>query len=414
VSTRPESDPRIYWLTDEFYPPEIGGTGVIAANLARGLAECGLEVHVITRQTQPPCAARELIGKVDLRRIEPAGRLKGAGWRAAPAVLRYLTTHMWLLLTERSSYDVVVISGMKIIPLAAVPMCRMLGKRCIVRVESPFEIVEPISTESLREMKGVLGRLLPRVLRWLQRAVLRRADAVIAISAGMIDVLRSCGLAPERIVSIPNAIDLSRFSPLPPQERTMLRERLGIPAPSTMVLYTGRLSRAKGVEMLIEVWEALVAAHPDLLLVMVGSGRGSWDDCEAEVVAQIDARGLGRSVVLAGQSDRVHDYVRAADLFVSPSDYEGFGLALVEALAGAVPVVTTSVGVAPQILREGVNGFLCPPKNKSALAAAFEAALSQRGRWPQIGRLGRDAVAEYDLPQISARYATLARDLRAR
>ncbi|MEP6546163.1 MAG: glycosyltransferase family 4 protein [Gammaproteobacteria bacterium] len=403
--------PRVYWLTDEFYPPEIGGTGVMAANLAQGLAACGLETHVITRQTQPPCLSREAIGEVDVRRIRPAGRLKGAGWRALPAVLYYLVKLIVLLTLEARRFDVLMISGMKIIPLAAVPVCRLLGKKCVIRVESPFEIVEPISAESLGAMRGVLGRLLSRVLRRLQRAVLRRADAVIAISADMVTVLSGCGLPPARIVKITNAIDLVRFQPLPAEERAQLRLSLGIPPQATMVLYTGRLSRAKGVGMLIDVWRGLVATRPNLLLVLVGSGRGSWDDCEDEIVAAVRTHAIEKHVLLAGQSDRVQDYVQAADLFVSPSDYEGFGLALVEALAGGVPAVTTSVGVAPEILRHGVNGFLCPPKNPDALTAVLEEALAQRGRWPQIGRLGLEAVQEYDLPRVAARYCALVHEL---
>jgi glycosyltransferase involved in cell wall biosynthesis len=406
--------PRIYWLTDEFYPPEIGGTGVIAANLAQGLARCGVETYVVTRQTRPPCARHERIADVDVRRIEPAGRLKGAGWRALPLLAFYLLKLVAMLIAEARRFDIIVISGMKIIPLAAVPVCRLLRKRCIIRVESPFEIVEPISAESLGSMSGVFGRLLSRLLRRIQTAALSRADAVIAISADMVQLLSDCGVAPARIVPIPNGIDLARFASLGERERDDLRRKLGIAADATMVLYTGRLSRAKGVRMLVETWRDLVAAHPGLLLVMVGSGRGSWDDCEAEIVEYIRSHSLQAKIVLAGQSDRVHEYVQAADLFVSPSDYEGFGLAVVEALAGAVPVVSTAVGVAPHILRHGVNGFLCLPKDKTALMDTLQFALSERQRWPQIGRLGREAAREYDLSHVSARYVALADQLARR
>ncbi len=402
--------PRVRWLTDEFFPPEVGGTGVMAANLARGLAACGVETHVITRQTQPPVAARERIGNIEVRRIRPAGRLKGAGLRALPLLVYYLIELVMMLIVESARFDVIIISGMKIIPLAAVPVCRLLGKKCVIRVESPFEIVEPISAESLGTM-GVIGRVLPRVLRKMQLLVLNRADAVIAISADMVGVLADCGLPPQRIAAIPNGIDLSRFKSLPEDQRASLRLAMGVAPGKTMVLYTGRLSRAKGVEMLLEVWREIVATRPDLVLVMVGSGRGSWDDCEDEVSAYVRRHSLGNNVLFAGQSERVHEYVQAADLFVSPSDYEGFGLAIVEALAGAVPVVSTAVGIAPQILQHNVNGFLCPPKNRLALAAALESALQQRERWAEIGQLGREAAQEYDLAHVSARYAALVHRL---
>jgi glycosyltransferase involved in cell wall biosynthesis len=107
----------------------------------------------------------------------------------------------------------------------------------------------------------------------------------------------------------------------------------------------------------------------------------------------------------------VHEYLRAADLFLNPSDYEGFSLTLVEALGCALPVVTTSVGVAPEIIREGSNGFMCPPKNKQAFAAALARALEQPHRWADIGQLGRESVKIYDIPEIIGQYAALLREL---
>ena len=136
-------------------------------------------------------------------------------------------------------------------------------------------------------------------------------------------------------------MDMSKFEPAPAHEKARLRDRLGFPAGRTIVLYVGRLSRAKGVMMLIEAWSEVIANFPDAYLMMVGSGKGSWDDCEAEVGAYVRDRELTAHVALAGHSDRVHEYLRAADVFVNPSDYEGFSLTLVEALGCAVPVVTT-------------------------------------------------------------------------
>ena len=174
--------PRVYWLTTEYFPPETGGTGMIAARLTQGLAERGVDIQVITRQTLPHCAAQEVVGKVRVRRINPAGRMKGAGWRAFPALLGFIVRLALLLCSQRKYYDIVVVSGMKTIPIAAVPVCRLLAKKCVVRIESPFELVEPISAESLVMMNGIMGRFMSRVLRLMQRSVLSRAACVIAIS----------------------------------------------------------------------------------------------------------------------------------------------------------------------------------------------------------------------------------------
>ena len=81
--------PRIYYLTEEFYPPQIGGVELMVSYLSHGLAARGVPTEVITRQTLPPALPEEIIGSVRVRRIRPAGLMKGIGWRAVPAMLSY-------------------------------------------------------------------------------------------------------------------------------------------------------------------------------------------------------------------------------------------------------------------------------------------------------------------------------------
>ncbi len=403
--------PRVYWLTEEYFPPEMGGTGVVAAQLSQGIAARGVPMEVITRQTQPPSPREERIGDVRVRRIAPAGRLKGAGWRALPLMLLYLARLLVLLVAEARRYDIVVASGMKIIPLIAAPVCRLLGKKCIVRLESPFELVQPISAEALDAMAGRAGQLLPRILQPLQKAALQRAHCVVAISQEIANRLLAFGVSPVRMERIPNAIDLSKYRPVTAAERAALRSRLRIPAEQTIVLFVGRLSRAKGVIMLIEAWPAIAARHPQLCLLMVGSGEGSWDDCEAYVTEYVRAAGLHNQVIFAGRSERAQEYMQAADMFIFPSEYEGFGLSVGEALACALPSVLSSVGAAPELIQHGSNGFLFPPKDKLAMEEAFESCLAQRDRWPVIGARARAAMAPYDLARVVERYTNLCQRL---
>jgi glycosyltransferase involved in cell wall biosynthesis len=404
------SIPRVYWLTEEF-PPEVGGTGLVAASLSAGLAERNVDVHVITRQTQPASAERERIGRVAVRRIQPAGRMKGVGWRALPAMIGYLARLATLLIREAKNYDMVVVSCMKIIPLAAVPVCRMLGKPCLIRLESPFEIVEPIASESLAEMHGVVGRSLARALRAAQRSVLKRADCVIAISLEIERLLLSAPEPPARIVKIPNTVDLSKFHPIAAGNKRELRRQLGIPEHRTVALFTGRLSRAKGIGMLVESWPQLLRSHPDLLLLVVGSGKGSWDDCESQIAEFVSSHHLHDHIVLVGQSDVVTQYMQAADFFIFPSEYEGFSLAVTEALGSGLPSVLTSVGVATELLVDGVSAFLFPPKDREAMIRAIEVCLDRRADWGEIGPRAREAVAHCDKPRVFDQYATLCREL---
>jgi glycosyltransferase involved in cell wall biosynthesis len=159
--------------------------------------------------------------------------------------------------------------------------------------------------------------------------------------------------------------------------------------------------------MLVEAWPELVRGHPDVYLVIVGSGKLSFDDCEDSIREFVRAKQLEGSIRFAGESDRVYEYLQAADVFVFPTEYEGFSLALVEALACAMPVVVTAVGAAPDLIQHGQNGFLFPPKDPVAMLEALAAALERRQDWAQIGAAARDSAAPFDLQTVADRYSAL-------
>ena len=397
---------RVYWLTEEFFPPQIGGAEFMASYLTAGLARSGLQVSVVTRQPESACSSEERIGTVRVRRIPPRGQIKGKGWYALFATLGFLMRLVSLLIRERGEFDLVIVSGMKIIPLVAVPVCRIFSKHCIVRVESSFEILEPISAASMRRTSGIFHRITSIVLERAQHYAARRADCIVAVSDEIERLLKRAQIGAP-IARIPNAVDLNRFKPVNAAECKELRRRLGIPLERTVVLFAGRLSRAKGIEMLIHAWPGLIAKHQDLFLVIVGSAGESFDSCELEIVNFIREHSLQQSTLLAGQSDHVENYLQSADIFVFPSEYEGFSLGLIEALGCAVPSAVSAVGAAPQLIEHGKNGFIFPPKDRIAMVAALEMCLNQRGEWPAIGRRARETVGKYDLSVIIEAYLQL-------
>lgn len=406
--------PRVYWLTEGFFPPLVGGQELIAYHLTQGLAQRGAQVQVITRQTIPPSPADEILqGGVRVRRVNPAGMLKGKGFGALLPVLGFMLRLFWILIREVSRYDVIVVSGAKIMPLIVVPLCHLFRKRCVVRAESYFELHETISSESMQTMGARAGRLLFGVLERARNTALRRADAVIAISAQIHQELLARGVSQHRIVPIPNGVSLTKFSPPTAGARSALRERFSIPQDRTVVLFSGRLSRAKGVPLLIEAWPAVFARHPEMYLVIVGSGNRSFDDCESQVKERVAQLGLSDQIAFFPETDAVLDFLQAADAWVFPTEYEGFSLALAEAMGCGLTVIATSVGAAPQMIQHGRNGFLFPPKQLQALIDVLEEAIQVRDQWPSIGSAARKAVAPYDLDLIATRYSDLCRSLVA-
>jgi glycosyltransferase involved in cell wall biosynthesis len=261
----------------------------------------------------------------------------------------------------------------------------------------------------MQSMHRFSGRGIGALADAIRRFMIRRADYVIAISDQIRAQMIARGVAEARIRQIPNAVDTEKFHPVSIEERRRLRGKLGLPFDKTVFIFSGRLSRAKGLPMLVEAWPGLVDRYPDLYLLIVGSGKLSFDDCEHGIREFVRARQLNDSVKFAGESDRVYEYLQASDLFIFPTEYEGFSLALVEALSCAMPVVVTAVGAAPDLIRHGVNGFLFTPKDPPAMLDALHSALEQKPRWAQIGEAARESVAPFDLRVVADRYSELCR-----
>jgi UDP-glucose:(heptosyl)LPS alpha-1,3-glucosyltransferase len=304
---------------------------------------------------------------------------------------------------------------MKVIPLVAIPLGRLLRKRCIVRLESTSEIAEPATAQSLTAMGRRTGRVLGLLFARIQRSVVLHAECIVAPSRQLAAALSDIGVPPAIVREIPNAIDLRKFHAVTFEERTRLRAELALPVSATLLLFAGRLSRAKGIELLVEAWPQIVSRHADLCLVIVGGGEESYDNCEREVIDSIRRFNLGpKRVRMMGMRDDVHRFLQAADLYILPSLYEGFGVGIIEALATGLPVLVTPVGVAPQVIRDGENGFLFPIGDRDSMMRAIEAALSARASWPQIAARARAAVISMDLDSVVRQYGSLIEELLVR
>jgi L-malate glycosyltransferase len=158
------------------------------------------------------------------------------------------------------------------------------------------------------------------------------------------------------------------------------------------------------VEIFARVREKLRAK-----LVMIGDGpdRGA-------VEWLVRRKGLTRDVFLLGKQDRIHEKLGLADLFLLPSDLESFGLAALEAMACEVPVVATNVGGVPEVVEDGVDGYLVEPRDVAAAARHAIEILSRPDRGREMGRRARDdARRKYCANDVIPRYEAYYRQVLA-
>jgi glycosyltransferase involved in cell wall biosynthesis len=237
---------------------------------------------------------------------------------------------------------------------------------------------------------------IPAARRMLQHA-LPHATRIVAVSQPLRDEAIGLGVDPERIDVVPNGVDRQLFYPRP---RNEARELLGLGA-GRLVLYVGRLERAKGVIDLIRAHAGLQGRFPACKLVLVGEGAAR-DECQG-LVQQL---GVSVEVVGARPLNEIPLWIAAADLVALPSYNEGHPNVILEALSSGRPVVATRVGAIEEIVRTPLFGELCTPGNTADLTAAIARVLGAQHDPEQIAR--ESDVIDWDASAFEL-YRTLER-----
>jgi glycosyltransferase involved in cell wall biosynthesis len=193
------------------------------------------------------------------------------------------------------------------------------------------------------------------------RWYLKLADQVVAVSADLQRTLTEhLHAAPGRVQVLYNGVDSRRFAHV---DRFKVRRELGIADGEFVAGMAVVLSAHKGINYLLDAVPAILAKAPATRFVIAGDGPA-----RASLEEQARALGVGDRVVFIGHRTDIPDVVSAFDTYVLPSLTEGLPLALLEALAVGSPIVCTRVGGNPEIVEDGVNGYLVPPGDSAALA----------------------------------------------
>jgi len=222
-------------------------------------------------------------------------------------------------------------------------------------------------------------------------------DGFVVISEEIRTELLSEGVPETQCHYIPNGVDIERFRPLSPDQKRQQRAAMGLPDVLT-VIYTGRLVAAKRINHLIESWQTVNQKLPAVQLLIIG--RGS--DKEA-----LEAQ-AGDGIRFIGSVENVAEWLQIADLFVLPSVSEGLSNSLLEAMATELPIVSTAVGAAPNLIEPGVNGWCIPPDDIPALTSALLEALGSLDRIPNYGKNNRQRILnDYQLAVTACKLCEL-------
>jgi glycosyltransferase involved in cell wall biosynthesis len=237
-------------------------------------------------------------------------------------------------------------------------------------------------------------RLYERLDRW----ALRRMDRVVCVSAGQASQVRRAGVREGRIVVVRNAIDLRRFGGFDPRSREEMLAWFP-KAPARLIGAAGRLSPEKGFGVLIAAAKTVARADGSCGFVLFGEGP-----LRAELAAGIAAAGLAGRFVLMGFRSDLDRLLPGLDLLVLPSFTEGLPNVALEACAARVPIVATAVGGTPEVVLDGVNGYLVPPRDPAALAGRIRDAIRDESVRHEMGQRGRSLVEDQFTFEEQARH----------
>ena len=378
---------RVLLLNYEF-PPLGGGAGVATQALARGLASRGVTVDVVTAGERDECRSEVLWdghgeeGLLTVYRVRCSRTgVHEAGMAGALSYLQHALPLVRARMRDEH-YDVVHVFFS--LPTGAMLPFLSLGDTPVIVSLRGSDV--PGYDPHHKTLERLHRVLLP-VTRWIWR----RATRVVAVceSLGRLALRTDPGL---RYSVIPNGVDLTRFRP-----SARGRNRHG---GKIRCIAVARLVERKGLGDLIAAIASLERGRFELEIL------GSGPD-EQRLRDLAERLGVSREVTFAGSVSRgeIPGRYRDADIFTLASREEAFGNVFAEAMASGLPIVGSTVGGIPELVEHGKNGFLVPPREPRALAAAIRLLADNPDLRAEIGRRNRmQAEANLSWSRVTTRY----------
>ncbi|MDN5334749.1 MAG: 1,2-diacylglycerol 3-alpha-glucosyltransferase [Sphaerochaeta sp.] len=323
-------------LTSDVYKPTTNGVVTSLVNLQEGLTQLGHEVRILTLSESHTTYYKDgvwYLGSLNSSTIYPGTRVMGT---LARGPLKDLITWRPDVVHSQSEFSTFIL---------AKRIAHAVGAPLVHTYHTLYEDYTTYFSPNKR-----MGQIMAQLF---SMHVLAKTDAVIAPTSKIERLLLSYGV--EKLIKvIPSGIDLSKFAPTSVEDdaTSRLREQLGIPKDTQVIVYVGRLAKEKNIDELISNFSTIANNNRMLLLVGDGPERPMLEE-------QVRTLGLGKHVIFAGmqKQEDIPSFYRLGTVFCSASTSETQGLTYVEALASGVPVLCRKDDCLDDLVRNGVNGW---------------------------------------------------------
>jgi glycosyltransferase involved in cell wall biosynthesis len=386
----PGAAPSILLVVGAYYP-EISAGGLQCQAVSRVLG-ARARMSVLATAVDPSLLSAETVDGVHVTRLTVDVRSRAS---KASATLRMLAKLSSLV----QSVDVVHLQGFsqKNVPVSL--MARAFRKPSVLTLHTSGQD-EPQSADARGRLAG-----------W----AFRSAALILPVSPNLVRRCEEAGIPGSKVRLTPNGIDLERFRPPAPGERSAIRRELGWSDQERVVVFVGFFSRDKRPDLLFRAWKQVLQRGVQAKLVYVGATASPYFEIDETLAQEIrsGAAAFGRpdDVVFVPPTHAMERYYRAADVFVLSSVREAHPVALLEAMACGLPCVASRIeGSTDVIIEDCVNGRLVERDDEHAMAEALSEMLSDSSRAASVGVRARETVvARYDIRQTAERWLDVYR-----
>jgi len=357
---------KIAILTPYFLPDNVGGSEVAAYNIAKYLALHNHQVHVVTSSSKG-LPKQSIESNFFVHRVNVIkGRFIHLISYAFSSIIMLLKINPDVIHVQStaSGISAMLINNIKKSPY--IVYCQGSD------VYLPWFLKKEIST-----------------------FVFGKASSILALTNDM--KLKIQDIYNTDVVVLPNGVDLLKFLDV---GNFNVRNALNIQPTEHLLLFVGRLHQIKGLEYLVKAMKLILLRHPNTKLAIIGEGKEKQN-----IINCIMEHKLENNIILVGHIPhaQIPIYMLSSDVFILPSLSEGLPLVCLEAMAAGLPIIATRVGGLPEIIEEGINGFLVDPGKPEQIAESLCVLLDNKELRYYISKQNKKKVNVYSWESIVTR-----------
>ena len=346
------------------YPPEIGGPATYSKLLADKLPEHGITVDVLPFR--------------DVRSL--------------PKIIRHIAYFIKVLKRGKTA-DIIFAQDPVSVGFPTMLAAKIIQKRFFLKVVGDYAWEQGVQRFGVNDLLDAFSKqrhgysLLVRALKWIECRVAQYAEKIIVPSNYLKQIVINWGIDGQKIHVVYNAFS----APQTTERKEELRKTLKLYG--NIMVSVGRLVPWKGFGLLVELMPELIKKNPELKLYIIGEGPEFYN-----LRKLIDTQSLNDRVFLLGKlpHDTVLKHLKAADLFVLNTGYEGFSHQLLEVMASGTPLITTAVGGNTELITADENGVLVGYNDKIGIKEGIEKILSDKIFADKISANAQKKVKEFN------------------